>query len=199
MTRERAGRGMTYEPWPCCGQEPETSGWRRGRPKNEICDECRHLIGVGKQALERAGQNGRKSYLWTCIKHGWAQYYGSYQFQSEHDTGFDVGRRLADAMFELVESLWSVREKRAHGYIPPGSSVGPVIECSKQHRQPIEQGAVIVHMEQRVRDRVNELDAAIRTALESAYSEGRKRGRSTLLSMAAGDLSLSDFDEGRDR
>lgn len=128
MTRERAGSGMTFEPWPCCGREPETGGWRQGRPKNDICEECKHLIQVGKDALERAKQEERKPYLWTCIKHGWAQYCSRYQLESELEAGFDVGRRLADAMFELVNSPWCVREERAHGY-PPGSTIGPVIEA----------------------------------------------------------------------
>ena len=179
---------MTWDPWPCCGKPAEKEGWRGGRPKNTICRECTHLIQVGRDALETARASGRRPYLWTWVRHGWAEYYGAYDFSG--DRSF-----LAHAMFHLVEALWATREKRPHGFIPAGSVDGPVLDCDEQHRNPILQGQVTVHIDRNIRDRVNELDAAIRKALASVYAQGVARGRSTLLGLADGDLSLSDFEK----
>ena len=62
MPRERAKRGHTHDPWPCCGKE---SGFPNGRAKGTICSDCQKLIKLGKGTLERQAAAKQEVYLWS--------------------------------------------------------------------------------------------------------------------------------------
>ena len=53
----------------------------------------------------------------------------------------------------------------------------------------------LVTAEKATRDKLNELDRTIRAALEDTYRAGLREGRSILLQLAGGDLSMNDFNK----
>ena len=192
--RRRARRGCTYDPWPCCGKE---TTWDGGRPKGAICPECNRLIRLGKDAEKRSRETDTGTYTWAKESHWWPRYYGPYSFE-QHDTA----NNLAEAMFDLIEAVSVLRENRKYGgYGASDHSEGPVLECIGENGRPDRYesgGTALVHIPRAVREHLDKLDANIRTALREAYSAGNRRGRSILRQLAAGEMSLRDF-EKRDR
>ena len=179
--RQRANKGHTHDPWPCCGEPPDDL---YGRPKGGICYSCRKLIDAGKDAIARQQASGESVYRWTENAYWWPRYYGEYAF-GEPETGTE----LSNAMYELVETATSRihdEERRSH--------LERFLECHGTHVGY--QGSNIeIGSETIVRTRFNELDKQIRRALTSAYAEGKARGHSLLLGLAAGRTSLADFEK----
>ena len=56
-------------------------------------------------------------------------------------------------------------------------------------------GTRFVSFDRKTRERLNDLDAAIRKALADAYAAGEARGQRSLLQLASGEMSLSDFEK----
>ena len=192
--RVRARRGCTYDPWPCCG---EVTTQRGGREKDTICPECTRLIRLGRDAETRSRESDTGIYRWASEPHWWPQYYGPWSFE-HHDTG----KKLAEAMYDLVEAVSLLREDREHGYGRLGAkSEVPVLECTGEDGHPghyESSGTALVHIPRPVRERLDNLDARIRTALREAWAAGNRRGRSVLRQMAAGEMSLGDFERRED-
>ncbi|MCY4635091.1 MAG: hypothetical protein OXG04_11420 [Acidobacteria bacterium] len=189
----RARRGCTYDPWPCCGK---VITWNGGRPKGTICPACSRLIRLGEDAEKRTRETDTGIYTWAEQSHWWPRYYGPYSFEQR-----DTAEKLAQAMFDLIEAVSVLRETREHGYGSlgkSGQSEGPVLECIGEDGRPRRYesgGTALVHIPRAVRERLDNLDANIRTALREAYAEGNRRGRSILRQLAAGEMSLSDFEK----
>ena len=189
----RASRGYTHNKWPCCGKAPG----EYGRPKAGICDVCVELIDLGKASLIRARLAGEKNYTWTEQPHWWPGYYGPYDFLDDgHFAKRDSSReRLIDAMFELVQCVSTPTEStRNRTYISSIKTEGPVIDA--KHLSRIDsgyQGTTTVMLKENVRDRINDLDATIRLALQSVFKQGLHKGGSALFQLAAGELTTDDF------
>ena len=177
--RPKAGRGCTHDLWPCCGEPPEETFGRTKR--KSVCPECEELIQIGRQARERESESENGTYVWTETAHWWPQYYGDYRFGDGKTQD-----ELADAMFHLVVRLTTLKMNHAYG-----PSHEPVLECENTHGGY--EGSVLVTAPTDVRTRLNDLDRAIRKALVAAYAEGKARGRSALLQLAGGELSMADF------
>ena len=183
--RRRVWTGYTREPWPCCGKAAE---WRYGRPKEGICDECGQLVERGRAAAARDAEPGNEHYLWTDARQFWPRYYGAYDFNDK--PGERTDQLLANAMFELVAAV----SLPTHEQEAP-TSRPHVLDCRDTHTGY--RSVAVVSMPPAVRDRLNALDAAIRTALAKVYASGQRRGRSAVLQLAAGELSLTDFNGRR--
>ena len=181
--RQRAGRGRTWDPWPCCGDEPD-----QGRPKVGICRSCQELIDIGKATRKRQIDAGAETYKWVKEWHLWPRYYGDYSFGD-----YAMGERLERAMFDLVsrltgptsqEYIWSDRFVR-------------LLDCHGTHTRY--EGAILVSVAKDVRNNLNALDATIREALTSSYAEGKKRGQGILTQLASGEMSMQDFNRQSER
>ena len=184
--RRRASRGCTYDPYPCCGKPASEHG---GRLKNRICDDCKKLIETGRDALKAAREDrGEENFTWVSQPHFWPMYYGP------HELSDRTRRGLSNAMYELVNTLSTVVRN------PPWSrgERAPKVIDVRQDRYERE-GTITVSMKPEVRERLHELDGMIRKALAETHEDGKRRGRSALLNLAAGELSIADFDKGRDR
>ena len=180
----RASPGCTHDPWPCCQKPASEYG---GRPKNTICNECKALINTGRDAIARAQNTGDEVYSWALEPHWWSQYYGPYEFSYG---GGDT--RLANAMYALVTALATpVHGKIDYRRRVPRVLEGGIEDIWKRHWE----GQAPFQMKAATRDHLNELDSAIRAALEDTYAEGKNRGRSALLQLATGELSIMDFDK----
>ena len=186
--KHRASRGFTHDKWPCCGEEP--GGY--GRPKASICNECNELIKLGKESVERSRLSGVKAYTWARERHWWPGYYGHYDFSNDGHSFRRNGSRdsLTDAMFALVGCLFTTA-KDGDKYFRSIKTEGRLLECKKTRSKYDGTKAVLMNAE--TRDRLNDLDAAIRRALENVYKEGLSKGGSALLQLAAGDLTTHDF------
>ena len=179
--RPRARRGNTHDPWPCCGEPPESDF---GRPKEGICLECRELIEAGKEAIARQQKAGAGTYGWCERAHWWPRYYGDYLFD-DHETG----EKLSDAMYEVVQAVTerSLRtEYRQYGNM--------FLDCQKTH-VGYQGMSSRVTANPTVRAKLNELDKQIRAALTSTYNEGKARGQNVILGLASGQMSLRDFEK----
>ena len=178
--RQRVLRGHTRDPWPCCNKPAEE---RWGRPKGTICDECKQLIATGKDAIRQRRERSEATFKWAERPHGWPQYYGPYNF-----VGSGTRTRLGNAMFDLAEAVttpvhapWNAEHE------------GNLLEC-KDTRSRYD-GTHFVSADRETRERLNDLDAAIRNALADAYAAGEARGQRSLLQLASGEMSLSDFEK----
>ena len=172
--RRRLRRGRTRDPWPCCDKDVDQE---RGRPKDTICSDCGELIRIGRNTRERHAQAGEQTYYWAQEPHWWPQYYGQYEF-----TKHDLKRKLADAMFELVNLITTPVETRH--WRKDGDR--PVIEAKGRPQDYEYGGTVLVSADPATRDAVNELDARIRECLKSAYDAGKAEGQRSLLQLASG-------------
>lgn len=178
--KPRLQRGHTRDPWPCC-RRPANE--RSGRPKGTICDDCKSLIRIGRETRALQSDRGERVYLWTTMPHWWPMYYGEYSF-----TTHGVGRRLSDAMFHVVSAVC----RRTHGPWDEKNE-GRFLECGGPRARY--EAPVAVSADPQLRERLDELDAAIRAALADCYAEGESRGRSIILQLAGGEMSLKDFNE----
>ena len=186
--RERLPRGHTRDAWPCCNTAPEQT---YGRPKGGICQKCRELIRTGADALRQREQAQEQTYRWVKQPHWWPQYYGVYRFENE-----GTRRTLIEAMFYLVNRVIKPVYARSGA-----DKIEPMLTCEGTRSQY--DNSVPVSADPGTRECLNALDQAIREALTEAYAEGKKRGQSTLLQLAAGEMSMKDFDDettiGRNR
>ena len=179
--KQRVLRGHTRDPWPCCGSAADE---RWGRPKGTICDECKDLIRTGKDAIQEKESRSEAIYKWATQPHWWPQYYGPYNFRQS-----GTRTALANAMFNLVETLTTTVHTGWNA-----DHEGYVLSC-KDTRSKYD-GSLFVSADRETREKLDELDAAIREALSEAYAEGTARGQRSLLQLAAGDMSLKDFEKG---
>ena len=184
--RPRASRGHTWDPWPCCGERPEATG-RHARPKGEICTECKRLIEIGRLAEKLAKSDGGRTYKWVSEPHWYPGYYGPY------DLSTSVRNRLRDAMFAAVNTTsttvaWDTFSQQVNEFFLKTSRT----RVPYNHMTP----PIIVLANPAQRESLNALDDAIRGALEDAFAEGKRRGRSAVLQLASGEMSLKDFDSG---
>ena len=182
--RRRALAKHTHDNWPCCGEPPESD---YGRPKGEICQECRRLIDIGRATLERESAAGRKQYEWALRHYWWPEYYGPFDFEDE-----GTRRGLARAMYDLIESVIVRIEEHTWG-----KKVPKLLDCEGTRSRY--DGTGLVSIDTTVRDRLNELDRRIRSALAETYRCGKTKGQNVLRQLAAGEVSLKDFDEELDR
>ena len=174
-------RGHTRDPWPCCDRPADDTV---GRPKERICEACRNLIRTGEDALERQKNVGEQRYRWPEVRHMWPQYYGDYEFGTT-DTREDLGTAMFNLVTALATRAHERQWKRKHQ---------PVLDCANTHTRYLD--TVEVMLNAKTRELLNKLDVAIRAALTQGYAEGKARGRSTLLQLANGELSMNDFDKG---
>ena len=181
MTKERAQRGHTHDPWPCCGKD---SGYARGRAKNTICPDCRKLIWLGKKTLEQQAAAKQAVFIWVKEEHWWPMYYGPYDFPDH-----EMGRRLANAMYALATRIvedtdaWVWNDKLEY-----------LLTCGESGRSSYtHEGRKAVSIDPALCEALDELDAAIRESLEGVFKEGQAQGRSIMLQLAAGTLSMEDY------
>ena len=83
-------------------------------------------------------------------------------------------------MFNLVETLTTTVHTGWNA-----DHEGYVLSC-KDTRSKYD-GSLFVSADRETREKLDELDAAIREALSEAYAEGTARGQRSLLQLAAGD------------
>ena len=176
-------RGHTREPWPCCDKAVDQES---GRPKDRICGECAELIRIGKNTVERKTQAGEETYYWAEQAHWWPRYYGQYEF-----TRHELDRKLADAMFHLVNLVTTTVDTRHWRK----DDEQPVLDANNRPQEYEYGGTVLVRADPATRDALNELDARIRECLTSAYEAGKAKGQRSLLQLASGELSLTDFEK----
>lgn len=202
--RYRARPGCTHEPWPCCGTEADMFG----RPRGTICGACRHLIAEGVAARERAAAEGLAVYRWTERSWSWPRFLGLGGLSTErHD-------QLSEAFHQLAARL----TRPAPADTPRDSpAMGPAYRDHRgetrqdpvpwprlvepppgtpEYRQGSWDWGCLVLAEPATREALQALYAAIGGALRDAHAGGLDRGRSALLQLAAGELSLSDFQRG---
>ena len=178
--RARVPAEHTRDPWPCCGKAADE---QYGRFKEGVCKECARLIAIGRESDKRAAEGGEKLYRWVDLQHHWPRYYGRYTF-----SGRETGDELAEAMFDLAERL-TRRTETCEG----SRDAEHLLECKDTSSRY--EHTMIVRTAEPVRDRLNRLDAMIRRALGEAYTEGKARGQSIVMQLAAGELSTREFDK----
>ena len=181
MKKERCHPGYTHDPWACCQKEAP----KRGRPKTDICYDCKKLIAIGKDALKRDADNEIGKYCMETSESNWVRYYG------EFDMPHSVRDQLSKAMFSLAQSLSEDRPDIIRWEDPPPF----LIEADGKSRHTWYSNVRVRRMARKVRDLVTALDAAIRAALVAVHKDGRERGGSALLRMASGEITLDDFDQ----
>lgn len=191
--RRRAYRGFTHEPYECCGKDPGP----RGRPKRTICRECGQLIEDGKalrqQTSQQVASGDRGLYRFHERDYAVPGYY-SPGLSSDHQ------RTLQAALFGLVQAAAMPAPVTAPPYANSGQreeddwepEAWPHVLTVKQDRH--DWGSLVL-LPPAVRDAIDRFDQAIRAALASTYQAGKKDGRSVLLGLATGEVSLADFDE----
>ena len=182
MTRERAQKGHTHDPWPCCGKE---SGYARGREKNTICPNCQKLIKLGKATLDRQTTARQEVYLWSRQPNWWPRYYGPYDFPDHV-----MRDRLGDAMY-AVATLVSENAEQS----PWTKNLEHLLSCGERGSRYHYEGKKTVSIDPALRNALDELDNAIRAALEGVFSEGQTQGRSIMLQLASGKLSMDDYNK----
>lgn len=194
--RRRASRGNTHEPFDCCGKPAGTYG----RPKGEICRDCRALIDEGQAARKRIDK-GLVPFGWTSVNYGWPRFYG---------TGADLPSDVHEA---LAVAFWTL----ANRVTVPAPADTPAL--SPELGKPSYSGAQAYHLpwpnlltdrgqshdswswrtlvlaNPDVADGLDALHRAIRVALGAAYDRGRKTGGNALRRLAEGTLAISDFDD----
>ena len=110
----------------------------------------------------------------------WPRYYGPYEF-----TRHEAQERINAAMYAVVALTGEECDKEGWNRD---------LECLLTHgilRDYDDRKAVSMHPG--LRDALNELDGAIREALESVFNEGQQQGRSIMLQLASGTLSMEDY------
>ena len=190
-----AMRGHTWDPWPCCTSAVDQADWYRGRPRKQaLCPDCQELIRLGKDVRRRASDAGEATYKWPQRHHDWPGYYGRYHFQNEPsggigDTPFHAGDALRRRMFDLVNALGRAAEGNTWQ-----SKAPPVLTCDERSNRisPYED-ELLVTMDPKVRDTLDAFDAAVRSALENTYREGKQRGQNILLNLAGNEMSVNEF------
>lgn len=178
--KRRLPTGHTRGPWPCCGKECEE--WP-GRLKNRICDECKRLITIGKDAVRRHEAGSMEPYRWTGRHYAWTGYALGVSM------AFDGRNRLQRAMWSLVSEL----AIDAHDERGMGAERGPVLDAQKDSYGRFE-FSTRVKMTPHLRGLLNDLDVAIRAALTDVHQAGIEQGRSALVQLADGKMTLDDFD-----
>lgn len=200
MDRERrAHKGYTKEPYECCGKEAGLGG----RPKRQICQECRNLISEGKTArelrLQSVERNELGTYNWTQQHYAWPGYYGPWDFP--HGSG--AKDELTHAMFDLVnllapdapkgtQAVKAYQPRDRQGYESP-IPWPPVIERDGHHEDRYDWKKLVI-MRPEVRDAINRLNLAVRGALAAVYQEGKTRGGSILFGLASGETTMHDYE-----
>ena len=192
--RARAPRGMTWEPWPCCGAgeggEEPGRGPKRPRPKSEvICPECRRLIETGRRAEERQAEAGKQSWGWAEDEMGWPRYIGGPEAGQETETAL---RKLSSAFFGLVSRL--VEFVPDSEYKPAAREPARRLLRYEAHESWWWSWPIEVRAEPALREALDAVDAGIRTALEEVREDAFRAGRNTLLALAEGKTALDDFE-----
>ena len=193
--KERAAaRGHTWDPWPCCEADVDESRSHRGRSKKDtLCPACTALIALGKTTRARASEAGQQPFKWVERYHDWPGYHGHYYFKHEWrepNEPYDAGDLLRRKMFALVNVLG-----RPTGESAWRSNAPTVLACKDTPKRIAAgyQATVILSMDPIVQAALNDLDEAVRTALASAYREGKERGQNILLNLAGNEMSVKDF------
>ena len=175
----RAPRGNTFDPFVCCGLAADR---QYGRPKGTpVCRECARLMEIGRAALKADAGAGRGCYIWS------GRPYYSVDYPVRDSGG------LEDAMADLVNRLAEPR-----GAVPCGEhGLQHVLEAPFApgvYRGRYEIEEFVVSMRRADRDALNALDAAIRACLSKCAQDGKAEGRSIIMALAAGELTLADFE-----
>jgi len=187
----------TAKPCPGCGWRPLSNGpWREA---GKVCDNCAALI---EEALDR-----RKELACPGDTDAVVANYDTPRFPHVH---FDEGERLTDAMMDTLRAvgdiLWLgsmnprtiVYEDRidTDAEIPePESNYGHVL-FDRHYRTLRSRSTGQVALPRNVADALHNLFDEMVVALHRAEAEGWQRGRSALLGLAQGDLTLNDFEQG---
>lgn len=201
--RDKPYRSHTFDPWPCCQDEPEEYG---GRPKGRvICAECRLLLDLGKAVKAKqdaACTAGERQPFWFTERH-----YAYPYIRMEHRHGRVSASHVMQALYNLV---WSVGEP-ADGQPNVSQIKKPKKEWFDRHSPDFEPWPSVIDKRENessrrdweklivlapaVRTAINALDMVIRQALEEAFLTGKERGGSLLLQLASGEKSLVDFEK----
>lgn len=213
--KQRASRGNTHEPYDCCKKPPDS---RWGRPKGSICRECTALIADGRAANERAqsqqAAGGQGVYQWTTQDYGWPRYYGIEARFDNSVSGNAAHERLARALYDLVNLASEpapattdrlspklgepYRDTWGHGIKAKKTKRDqlpwPFFLSVKTDRSDAWTWHALVVASPALREAIDELDKAIRHALERVYAQGKQDGRNLLLGLASGEVSIVDFE-----
>jgi hypothetical protein len=176
-----AYRGLTKRPYECCGAPAP----QFGRPLTGVCAACEALQKDGQTYRDTVQQviADRQTYVWVepGREYAWPCprefFYGDKQ---------DALRRALGVLIATVAlPVPAVEEKwwDKPGLLPRAQ--GEYYEW----KMPVEVSPPTA-------EALAALVTAMATALGAAYADGLKRGRSSLLALAAGEMSLADFEKG---
>lgn len=189
--KSRASRGHTHDPWPCCGSD----AGEYGRPKGGICLACTALIKEGRAARQRLADEGLAVYKWTTAHYIDARFPG---FDESHD-------RLTRAFFDLVNTITHPAPADTPRENPEKWRMGRWSDGTRRREyEPwpwlvLGKGEwswhTLVLAKPSDVERLRTLHAAILSALDAMYHEGKHRGSSALLSLASGEVGLQEFEQ----
>lgn len=199
--RRRCRPGYTHEPYDCCGKD----GGTYGRPKGQICQDCRNLIEHGKAAQAQAcaamdaGTMG--VFRWSERSYAWPRFYGS-----GADIPGQAHDRLGDAFWEAVNVVTmpapattpdtSDQPAANPSWVGQKEAWPWLIEAKGTRRSWSESDWRVLRIaDPAVREAMNSLHGAIMVALGAAYQAGKAKGSSILQQLASGELSLADFED----
>lgn len=186
--------GWTKGPCPGCGEGEQ-------HPSRGVCQECRGLLRDGnayrQETTRRLAAEGTPSvWQWTERAYAWPRYYGDYEFERD-----DAKDTLNAAMFAVVEATSepappgtprqsAVKNPDKHSYKP--FLDWPTVFSTAKGEWSFERWIL---MPGPVRAALDALDAAIRGALHSAYTRGKRDGASLLHQLAIGEITTDEFDD----
>ena len=193
--KRRCSPGYTHDPYPCCG----TDGGPYGRQKNCICRDCSALIEEGKRARGLLNAAAPEVRTWTERDWGFPGYYGDWEWpHALHHGGLDLHHNLRAAIFKMVNAVVqpapgdtpsSVPTKKSTDYTPWPNFL------SQKENGTCYDWRILVTVDPSVRAAIDAVDQAIRAALGGVYLEGKERGSASLLQLATGEMSMTDFEE----
>ncbi len=186
----RCPPGYTHDLYECCGKDPGVYG----RPKGQICSTCAGLIEDGRRARALVPK-GLETLQWTSVPYGWPCFYSCKAQFLDGLSSSDARDRLRDAFWRLVNvATTPAPSDTPHGDPSKGHEPWPRLLSVKGSGYNSWSFETLVACCPEIRKGLDELHQAIMAALNDVYAAGKRNGRSVLLGLASGEVSVRDFD-----
>lgn len=177
----------TRKPCPACGQVDSY------RPAAEICSDCKALIADGKQYREdKIKDAGALTFCKTPSSYLFLEVENDQSYADRHE---EPRSRLEKAFDEVISLLLSPIPEGLHSPSEPIDRPfydGPWVVNPRRVLEGYRRDGWMMCRPKAI-PAIYALDEAIRFALVSTAKAERRRGSDIVLSLAAGDMTIDDF------
>lgn len=179
----RAKKGFTFDPCHGCGQVPDH--WE-GRPKDSVCSNCKNTLKLARKFAEEQSSGNELVQVAIPAQSHWLPYLRQSSLQNQ------ACKDVREAIWRLAISCSSPVVKGAD--FTKAQLLIPVPKNERTDWRP-SWPEELRWMSESVASRFATLYMIVRQELDNSYEEGRERGQNLLGQLAAGDLSINDFNK----